>query len=174
MTKRILTPVFLLTTLACHAQGFVSGGYLYNLREDNHGFLLEAGYAHPFLHHSTDLSVGFFKMTSDPYKFREVQLMSRFWLDRNFAIEGGWGMGAVCFTPQDPAACQFHGTTRTRTPVIGVEWAGNGLWHNLLWHSRPVVRLDFTRWQLPPTHGQDDGFRMMIGIRWSGHISSTE
>lgn len=149
---------FLLLAAPLFGQGFAAGGYAYNAREDDHAAWVEVG-ANVY---RFGVAVDMTKWVSDPFRFREVALLGRYRVVSNFELEAGYGMGAVCFAPQIPNSCEFHGTIRTRTPIVGVEW----LSPKTLVRLQPLIRMDFTRWQLPPTHGKDDGFRLLLGVRW--------
>ena len=157
--KKLLTFLFWLVG-TIHAQGFVAGGYIYNVREDDHGAWVELGANY----HRFGGTVDFSKMISDPFLYREAQFLGRYRFVTNLSVEAGWIEGAACFAPEIPNSCQYHDTKRTHTPLVGLLWAAPPRGKR----PQPVVRMDFTRWQQPPTMLKDDGFRIMFGVRWPG------
>lgn len=111
--------------------------------------------------HRIGFAVNFSKMVTDPFRFREVAWIARYHVAKHLSLEGGWAEGAMCFEPNVPNSCEYHKTQRSRTPVIDVQYLAASK------HSfQPVIRMDFTRWQLPPTQLKDDGFRVFLGVRW--------
>lgn len=164
-TLVLATMLFASCVLSFAQGGYVSAGYVYNAREDDHGAFVETG----FEIHRFGAAVNFNKMVTDPYRFHEVELLVRYRFVHNMWAEAGWAPGAACFTPQIEHSCELHGTVRTRTPIVGLQWLAPT-------QSRfqPVVRMDFVRWQLPPTKYKDDGFRMFFGVRWPRHEEGAE
>lgn len=136
-------------------KGFVGGGYIYNVRENDHGVWFEIGGKIKSIEAALNVS-----RMSDSFSFRELAAMGRYSLSRTFAIEGGYGWGAICA----PAACGGPlNNVRTRTPIVGV------MYHDRISRNlESVARIDVVHWQLHPTHGKDDGVRIFAGIRF-GH-----
>jgi hypothetical protein len=136
-------------------KGFVAGGYIYNARENDHGAWIEIGGRLA----RVEAAMGFSRM-SDPFSFRELQVVGRFHLSRTLALESGYAWGAIC----NPEECGGSwNNVRTRTPIAGI------MYHQRISRTlESIVRMDIARWQLKPTEGKDDGVRIYVGIRF-GH-----
>jgi len=147
----------LLLTATCLAQtANLSGGLIYNVREDDAGFWAETGLDFK----KVSGEVGFSDMLQDAYRYREVEAFGRFWLTKNFAVEAGNGWGLSCRFAV-PANCD-HEHARWLAPFAGVAYK-----QKFSKHLGFIVRGDITPTQLPGkpfTHGKDDGLRVRFGI----------
>lgn len=162
MAARILPLLMLVSTLTFaqdksehRIQGFVSGGYTYNVRENDHGLWGEVGGAYRRI----ELSGAFFRMADAPWNYHESQAIARFSLSKTFSIEGGHAWGVIC---NPNSTCGYYFNVRTHTPFVGV------MYHTAISRRlEAVIRMDITtHWQLPPTKGKDDGLpRLFIGLR---------
>jgi len=136
--------------------GYLAGGAIYNGGEGDAGFWVETGVKVK----RWNFAAGASDMLTDAYRYRELELLTRYRLVNSFALEGGYGRGLSCrFAP--PASCD-HEHMSWNVPFFGVSYE-----QKIRKHLSGIFRGDVTPVQLsghPFTHGKDDGLRVRFGV----------